>query len=638
MIFRLLILCSLLLGNLLAEKFLSIPIENGFERFQADEYLSVFIEKLPRLTSEQVFQNREKLFHGDVQVSYPPSDGSVWTWVSFVNHGTESKSAVLENPFCILEKMDVYVYKEARLSDHFGLGMSQKKGVRYSANFFRLSVEPGERADVLIRYQSDRFMIKSGLFIYAPSERFMEFMVDSQRLYALVFGVLIALIVYHLYTFMAIKDRAFLLYALYGLFMSFTLAATNGILNELGLCGDLLMLLFNGAFTASIVLFFLLTSALFDLKKNAPRLFLLNLGFIFLYTLLGVTHFVIFFFPELFDPDFVRFLYRDITNTQDTILRSVYAISLASYVLYRGWLGSSYFLIGLLVYLGCSNLYVAYMFAGIFPRNFWLDHAFALGILGDMVFISAALSRRLYRLERERIENRTLLYERSRFTSIGNVLAGVLHQLKTPLNYVGSLITYLEAKGYARDTLEEEDKKLFSRLKEVTREMNGVVLNVHNFYSVERKAVPFSPKEMLTYVLELFSVQIVTREVSIQNECDNTPECIGFPNTLAQVVTIILENALQIMQERQTPHPQITLVCESQGGWLSILISDNGGGIHPRDIPKVFDLHFSNKKEGAGIGLALAKELVENTMKGEISAKNGPSGAIFCISFPSRVA
>jgi C4-dicarboxylate-specific signal transduction histidine kinase len=107
----------------------------------------------------------------------------------------------------------------------------------------------------------------------------------------------------------------------------------------------------------------------------------------------------------------------------------------------------------------------------------------------------------------------------------------------------------------------------------------------------------------------------------------------GFPNEFSQVILNILINARDALLERKTVGPRIsvTVVCKSDSGIITV--ADNAGGIPNDCIGKVFDPYFTTKEiqKGTGLGLYMAKTIIEKNMNGILTVANGKDGAEFCI-------
>ncbi|MEJ2501325.1 MAG: HAMP domain-containing sensor histidine kinase, partial [Campylobacterales bacterium] len=86
--------------------------------------------------------------------------------------------------------------------------------------------------------------------------------------------------------------------------------------------------------------------------------------------------------------------------------------------------------------------------------------------------------------------------------------------------------------------------------------------------------------------------------------------------------------------------PEIGIKIRRKGTDITISILDNAGGIPEHFVNKVFDLYFTTKinGHGTGLGLYVAKTLIEKSMQGTITVENGSKGAIFTIFLPYKAA
>jgi len=98
----------------------------------------------------------------------------------------------------------------------------------------------------------------------------------------------------------------------------------------------------------------------------------------------------------------------------------------------------------------------------------------------------------------------------------------------------------------------------------------------------------------------------------------------------------ILNNAKDALLEKNPQEKKITLEIIKNEQHVSIVITDNAGGIPDTIIDKIFDPYFSTKteKNGTGLGLYMAKTILEERMQGSISVTNTDEGACFVIELP----
>ena len=107
----------------------------------------------------------------------------------------------------------------------------------------------------------------------------------------------------------------------------------------------------------------------------------------------------------------------------------------------------------------------------------------------------------------------------------------------------------------------------------------------------------------------------------------------GHVSEFSQALLNILNNARDALLEREPESPGIAVSLHDDGHRGIVTVRDNAGGIASEVIDKIFDPYFSTKEEGkgTGVGLYMAKTIIERHMQGSISVRNLPDGAEFRI-------
>jgi C4-dicarboxylate-specific signal transduction histidine kinase len=123
------------------------------------------------------------------------------------------------------------------------------------------------------------------------------------------------------------------------------------------------------------------------------------------------------------------------------------------------------------------------------------------------------------------------------------------------------------------------------------------------------------------------------QHIGVELVTTGDPVIHGFRNEFAQVVLNILNNARDVLTEREIKDPRVTITIGSENGRAVVTIADNAGGI-PKDIMgKIFDPYFTTKgpQHGTGVGLFMSKTIIEKNMGGRLSVRNQSNGAEFRI-------
>ena len=109
--------------------------------------------------------------------------------------------------------------------------------------------------------------------------------------------------------------------------------------------------------------------------------------------------------------------------------------------------------------------------------------------------------------------------------------------------------------------------------------------------------------------------------------------CYTYKNELKQVFVNILNNAKDALIEHKIKDPHISIKTSCNNNSVSVVFSDNAGGIPKDIIDKVFEPYFTTKFQtaGTGIGLYMSKTIIENNIGGALDVHNDSNGAVFTI-------
>ncbi|MGM0520308.1 MAG: 7TMR-DISM family protein [Campylobacterota bacterium] len=430
MIFKAFVLLLYFTLSLLAKDDIqTINIDEEFKNLNSSSYTLHFIDKNSTMSIEEVAKQKKKLFKKMPRSSYNFTENTVYSWIQLQNHTDKLQNIVGENPWPGVDFIDIYFFKGDKQIAHLKRGDANKQKYRellYGNSTFHAALKPQESLDILVKYRSFG-AIKTTFLLHSPQE-FIKSALFSSRMYAFFFGVLIALIIYNFSLYFSIKDRVFLYYCLYGVFNIILISTTNGYLYELdiGLYGDSISLIGTLAANFMVVALIVMIASLFELKSKLRWLYVLNIFVASLFALFSVAN--IFTILDRQSYPFLNILDNYILNY--LYFLAIFTLSVdAIYGVYKKLAGSYFVFVGLAIYFVGAYIFLGYI-NGKFEYSFFTNRANVFAILADMIFISIALSQKVSILKKENEKNRLLLFQKSRFDTIGNTLSGVIHQLK----------------------------------------------------------------------------------------------------------------------------------------------------------------------------------------------------------------
>jgi signal transduction histidine kinase len=164
--------------------------------------------------------------------------------------------------------------------------------------------------------------------------------------------------------------------------------------------------------------------------------------------------------------------------------------------------------------------------------------------------------------------------------------------------------------------------------------MSSTIDDFRNFFRPHKEALPFSARAAINDAISLVAASFRNHSVEVGLEPGEDAIIDGFPNEYSQVLINLLVNAKEAIRTHKVANGKVSIRLTRDGQWATVSIADNGGGIPPTILGKIFEPYFSTKEMGTGIGLYMSKMIIEKSMHGYLRVRNQGSGAEFAIRCP----
>ncbi|MGB0678355.1 MAG: two-component system sensor histidine kinase NtrB [Polyangiales bacterium] len=216
-----------------------------------------------------------------------------------------------------------------------------------------------------------------------------------------------------------------------------------------------------------------------------------------------------------------------------------------------------------------------------------------------------------------------------RLSTLGRLAAGLAHEIRNPLGSISGAVELVMASA----PLGAEDRHL---LDIVVREVERLNNLVGDMLALSRPKQPhFTPvdlRQLSEEVLAMARQDPHAEGLMLElTAARDLPQIDADPGQLRQVVWNLMKNALQVSSAPGRIH--LTLAQQS-AETLALTVHDCGPGVDPGRISRIFDMFYSERDHGVGIGLALVQQIVRSH-HGHIEVHNPPEGgACFCVTLP----
>jgi|GEM_PF-3362107 len=221
-----------------------------------------------------------------------------------------------------------------------------------------------------------------------------------------------------------------------------------------------------------------------------------------------------------------------------------------------------------------------------------------------------------------------------KLSSIGQLAAGIAHEIGTPLNIISGNAEYLLMDMDPDNPLTEELSIIVHQTDRITQ----LIQQLMDFARDNRPRLePTDINALTRQTLKLTRHQMKEHSITLKKRLDEQiPPIVADAHQLQQVLLNIIINALHAMPEGGTLQIESALDAERQQ--VVIRIGDTGFGIHPQDMKNIFNPFFTTKEvgQGTGLGLAVCHRIMENH-QGRIEVESKPGeGSCFTLTLPFR--
>ena len=247
------------------------------------------------------------------------------------------------------------------------------------------------------------------------------------------------------------------------------------------------------------------------------------------------------------------------------------------------------------------------------------------------------------------------LMDQEKMASLGSMVAGISHELNTPIGNALTISSILEEKSgeIAAQVQDGTLKKseLFGFLQDLTESSKILLRSVRRaaelIQSFKRVAVDQTSEYRRTFLLrevvsdhvETFSPQLKRAGIVVALDIPEDLTCDSFPGALGQIIANLIQNA-SFHGLANSQSGTINIAARLNGPQVILSVTDNGSGMPAHVLSRIFDPFYTTKlgQGGSGIGLSICRRIATSTLDGDLVASSvAGQGSTFTLTF-ARVA
>lgn len=584
-----------------------------------------YIDKNNSLAIEEIRKN-EELFSSINKDSLGVTKNIVWIKMSFFNNSKKAIKKRIYNKRSGIDLIDVYVFKNNKIDKIYKLGDFREHNIRdnsFRVSYFDLLLHANEKVQVFIKQKTYspmdiRWNIKS-------VENFNSYYYEQSMVYFYCFSFFSITTIISLLLFFFLGNKCYLIYSFFTVCSIIYQFTISGFFYQFGIPIYLNTIFGFCSSEISMALLGLFPLYFFKIKKDE---------YMFTKFIIKVLVFLLLFigFLQLFYPLYNDILLLSRFNGLFSFLLMLILLIFSIRLLVIKKDGSLFYFFSNGIFFIFVVIYILVFFGFLRLESFFY-YSFAIGTIGQDLFLGFALIHSAYVLRKDHEKNVELLNEYSKLSVIGQTMVNISHQWKTPINNIYNSINHIEiAYEFNDSNLNMIIKDNLKNIKQNINYLKETGLSQLNFYKEEKNVEEIKVKEEINGIIRLIDSEFSKKSIKVNLECDEKIKIKIEKNYFLNILMILFENSFKVFKQRKIREPFIKISIESTKNDVIILFEDNGGGVSDFVIKRIFEKDFSDSSS-TGIGLYIAREIITQKLKGKITAQNKNDGLCFKLQF-----
>lgn len=569
------------------------------------------------------FLENKELFKNSAKTNIGIKKFPVWTYGKIENKTSKDLDLVFSNPRAGIDFIKVFIVKNNKIFKTYDLGdmnsLENRDLVHRKSNFL-LELLPNDNYEFFIKYKSFG-AIDTNWHIEEKKSHIQKTSRESM-LFGFIAGFILLILIFVIYidvTFPKMINKIYFFLILFALLAEF---AISGILYELGLNSYFNTISSWSLGTLASALIGLFPIYFFPLSKILPKTtFFLKL-LIFNLFVLAV---IFLFYPMnnnlLYYAPYSNLLFLIICFTLFYVSVILYKNKIDGYKFY--FLGNTIFVI--------TGVYFIMGLLGFIPADYLFSLSIGIGLFFNILCLGLMIISLLMKIDKDKEKALILVSEYSKLSSIGQSMVNISHQWKEPINHIYYAINNIQAaKEFNDPNLSSIIDNSVNQIKDTTKYMTSTAKNFLSIYEDKIIMKNIEITKSIELIIEILKKEISEMNVKVKIDSSYNNFIFTDKYLVSNIFMIVLENSVKTFRNRNIKNPKINIEIIQIEKTFTIKISDNAGGIKEHNIESIFEKDLTNSNS-TGLGLFLAKNILNMKLNGDISAENIVDGVCFTI-------
>lgn len=225
-----------------------------------------------------------------------------------------------------------------------------------------------------------------------------------------------------------------------------------------------------------------------------------------------------------------------------------------------------------------------------------------------------------------------MMFHQAKMAAYGEMIGNIAHQWRQPLSVLSVILNKINLQaeeGIDKDVFSENMSQAFNTIRYMTQTIN----DFRELVEPSKEKILYDAKDAILKTVRLVEKNFLVSKVAIECQLENI-NLHGYPDDLKQVLLVLLHNAKDAINSNEIIESGlIKISLKKIDNQVVIEVSDNGGGINPDLIERIFEPYFTtkHKSQGSGLGLYMASRIVTERLSGILMCCNIDNGVSFCL-------
>jgi signal transduction histidine kinase len=253
----------------------------------------------------------------------------------------------------------------------------------------------------------------------------------------------------------------------------------------------------------------------------------------------------------------------------------------------------------------------------------------------DLQALTETLEEQIINKSEEILRKEQLIFKQARQIQMSEMLNMIAHQWRQPLNTIAVSSHTLEKWSARHSNQTDTIKRYTSRISEQTEQLSKTIDIFRNIYASNKEKEFINVCNVIDNIHYTFASLLSQEGIELSCKCEKNIIVETYVNDLYFALHNILQNAKEAFAKEQKNHQYIRIYVRKNETFAFIDIEDNASGILQEIREHVFNPYVTTKEsDGSGLGLYIAKELIERQCNGKITFQSSDSGTVFTIALP----